>query len=283
VIPSSLLDGGAAYRTYGSAGNRLGCGFASAGPDQDRIDVSYPFFALGWVLRGAVEYTDTSGARTSLGVGDAFLQLPGCRHSVRYRDATYSECWLELGGGTASFPEAAGLVERARPVLAPGIDLSLVRRFDRARSALREAPESDLPILAGDLVGLVAAIVRLDRRSGQDPYAALIDEACRLLELRPEPRGPLERLARRHCLSYERFRKVFADRVGCAPRAYGQRRRLDRARELLLSGGRTLAEIADELGYANAASFSAQFIAQVGLAPGRFRDQRRHARDQRRR
>jgi AraC-like DNA-binding protein len=275
LLPSTLLRSEAAYRTFGAEAQRIGCGFWQARPGSDVRDAAFPFFALGWVLRGTAEHLTASGERTALRPGDAYLRFPGVVHSTIYGDPRYVECWLDLGGRLAGYPEAAGLVARARPVLRPGLDLSVIRRIDRALAALREAEESALSFVAAELAALVAEIARLDRRTGRDPHAALIDEACRSLEAGPEPRARLERLARRHGLSYERFRKVFAARVGCAPAAYGQRRRIDRARSLLLDGSQTVKEVAEELGYANAAAFSLRFRAHVGRAPGRFRDQSR--------
>nr|MBA2481572.1 helix-turn-helix transcriptional regulator [Planctomycetota bacterium] len=85
------------------------------------------------------------------------------------------------------------------------------------------------------------------------------------------PRERLERIARAHGLGWERFRKVFARRVGCSPGAYRVRCRIDRARELLLHSDLSVAAIAADLGYASVTSFTAQFRALVGNPPGRFR------------
>ena len=75
-------------------------------------------------------------------------------------------------------------------------------------------------------------------------------------------------------MSYERFRKVFRARMGVSPAAYRIRRRIDRARELLV-GGVSVSRVADELGYANPFIFSAQFKRLVGASPRAF--QRRQA------
>jgi AraC-like DNA-binding protein len=275
MIPSTLIRNEAVYRTYGVRAQRIGCGFWIARPDADEVAVRYPFFALGWVLRGEAEHVDASGLRRALRPGDAYLRFPGVEHSTLFQDPGYAECWIDLGGELATFPEAAGLVQRDRPVLRPGIDLSLLRRLDRTLASARVAEESALPLIAADFVAMVAALARLDRRERSDPYRDLVDEACRLLDSGPLPRWRLAHVARRHGLSYERFRKVFAERLGCGPRMYGLRRRLDRARGMLLEGRKSVSEIAEELGYASASSFSLRFRDHVGHAPSRFRDQGR--------
>lgn len=270
AVPLALLRDESCYRTFGAHGSRIGCGFWTARRAHAEVDVTYPYFALGWVLRGTCRYADASGERR-LGAGDVYLRFPRWRHSTVYDDRHYAECWLDLGGELARWPELAALGDRSRPVLSPGVDLTLVRRVDRALAELRAAPESRVGACAIELAAITAELARLDRRAQPDPHEALIEQARALLEQGPAPRWRLERLARAHGLGYERLRKLFAARVGCPPAAYAARRRLDRARELLLSTGLPVREIAQRVGFASAATFSLRFRAHVGASPGRFR------------
>lgn len=106
-------------------------------------------------------------------------------------------------------------------------------------------------------------------------HQAAIRRACALIEQAlPEPCAP-RRLARQVGLSYETFRKVFRQEIGCAPRSYHMRRRMDHACMLLVSQpNQGLADIAQQLGYADAFAFSAQFKRVIGLAPDHFRQAR---------
>jgi len=99
----------------------------------------------------------------------------------------------------------------------------------------------------------------------------MIDEACELLARRLDERVPLEALADRFAISYERLRKIFRQRMGLSPGEYRIRRRIERARELLTSSPAPLEEIASELGYSTPFAFSRQFKQVVGMPPSSYR------------
>jgi AraC-like DNA-binding protein len=270
ILPSSFLRTDAVYRTFGASGQRIGCGFWLAPPRSDESGVSNPYLACSLVLRGGALFTDHRRVRHRLRPGMAYLRLPERRHSLAY-DAYYAECWLDLGVALAHVPVEMALATPERTVLEPGLDLSIVRRFDTLVRALREADIARVPMIAIDLLGLLSAIVDLDRRASRDRFADAIDAACRELARGSANLSGLQGIARAHGVGWERFRKVFAQRVGCSPGAFRVRCRLDRARELLLTSDRSVAEIAHDLGYASVTSFAAQFRTYVGAPPNRFR------------
>ena len=81
----------------------------------------------------------------------------------------------------------------------------------------------------------------------------------------------LEALAARAGMSRSVFANAFRDTVGCTPGAYLQRWRIGLA-EQALRRGRTLALIADEVGYGGEAALSRAFKAQTGLSPRQWRE-----------
>ena len=133
----------------------------------------------------------------------------------------------------------------------------------------------ELPRLYLHHLGLLAALFA---RSNAVPCGDSIlhqedwvDEACRLLAEEADGRTTLDQVARRLGLSYESFRKDFRARMGLSPGDYRIRRRMDRARELLVASRESIKEIAYELGYPNASVFSLQFKREVGLSPEHYR------------
>ena len=66
------------------------------------------------------------------------------------------------------------------------------------------------------------------------------------------------------------LQRLVLDRVGLSPKWLIQRRRLHDADAELKHGGRTLAELAAELGYADQAHFTNDFRAVVGFTPGHY-------------
>ena len=78
-------------------------------------------------------------------------------------------------------------------------------------------------------------------------------------------------LSARLGLGYERFRKVFRQRVGMSPGEYRIRRRIDRARALIAQHRLSNTQVAHALGYRDPFTFSKQFKQVVGVSPGAFR------------
>jgi AraC-like DNA-binding protein len=69
---------------------------------------------------------------------------------------------------------------------------------------------------------------------------------------------------------FERFKAA----LGCAPMEYVRDWRMAVARDLLLRGDMTNAEVAHRVGYGSASAFSMAFLRHDGLPPGRFADRR---------
>jgi AraC-like DNA-binding protein len=88
---------------------------------------------------------------------------------------------------------------------------------------------------------------------------------------KPAQDWSLEALAARAGMSRSVFANAFRDTVGCTPGAYLQRWRIGLA-EQALRRGRTLALIADEVGYGGEAALSRAFKAQTGLSPRQWRE-----------
>jgi len=64
---------------------------------------------------------------------------------------------------------------------------------------------------------------------------------------------------------------MFSDQVGESPKAYLERRRIERGCELLLASNDPIWRIADQLGYINPLHFSTRFRRYTGQSPRAFR------------
>ena len=71
-------------------------------------------------------------------------------------------------------------------------------------------------------------------------------------------------------VSVSYFRRVFAEAHGISPKEYIIRRRMDYARQLLLSGQFTVTEVADLCGYAEPCHFSREFSRRTGTSPAQY-------------
>jgi transcriptional regulator GlxA family with amidase domain len=85
---------------------------------------------------------------------------------------------------------------------------------------------------------------------------------------------PIAAVARRVGLSRSRFSVVFAAAMGCAPQAWREAKRLDRAAELLAHSFLAVADIAAQTGFADPFYLSRRFRARFGESPSAWRARR---------
>jgi AraC-like DNA-binding protein len=85
----------------------------------------------------------------------------------------------------------------------------------------------------------------------------------------------VERLAGLAGLSAFHFIRAFRGATGETPHQYLRRRRLERARELLVTTPMPVTEICDAVGFQSLGSFSALFRRETGETPGAYRARRR--------
>lgn len=78
-------------------------------------------------------------------------------------------------------------------------------------------------------------------------------------------------LARVACVSSAHFSRQFRDTFGETPHRYLQRRRVERAMELLRETDRTVTEICFDVGFSSLGTFSRTFREIVGEPPSSYR------------
>jgi len=78
-------------------------------------------------------------------------------------------------------------------------------------------------------------------------------------------------LARLCSMSSNTFRRRMEQCFGLAPKQFLLRKRMDRARQLLLETSYTVEAISFELGYRETSHFCRQFKKQVGISPSNYR------------
>lgn len=100
--------------------------------------------------------------------------------------------------------------------------------------------------------------------------AALVEQACRLIEASDEPPS-LDDLAAVVELSPGYFHRLFKAQTGLTPKAYASAHRARKVRDTLAAGGRVTDAIYDA-GFNSNGRFYEQSGAMLGMTPGRYRN-----------
>lgn len=273
-LPRRFVNSDRVHRSFGSPGraHRIGLGFSNkSGKRQDASKVRTVDWSGQLVLRGLGWYEDDRGEKSELRAGTVFERLPDRVHTTTIDPASgFAECFVYLDPELWRTGVDLGLLGDGRPVRHGVVDLGLLEAIQGTCKRLSEATDAMLPDLALEVMRLAGRMLR-QVDSANDPQQLLVDQDCRRLAEDFSGRWSLPILARGTGLSWERFRKLFTERTGLSPQAWRLRRRIDRARELLLAGDGNVTEVAQQLGYPSPFAFSTQFKQMVGVSPNRYR------------
>jgi len=224
-----------------------------------------------YVLRGSGRFTDGRGVLSFVHAGDALVHWPGrpCSLAVD-TDGRWIEQWITADRAFSDAMFRLGVIDPDRTVLHIGVHDDITERIGRFGKNLRNMNDEDR--LTVELHELLVELSRLTRfRRGDESEVALVQRACRRLAEQFDEPLSIPALSRQLGVQYERFRKLFRRHVGVAPGEYRVRRRIDRAKELIVQKRLANGEIAAQLGYADPFAFSKQFKRLTGEAPNAFR------------
>lgn len=99
---------------------------------------------------------------------------------------------------------------------------------------------------------------------------ARLSRSIRQMHQHPSRAWTVEQLAREAALSRSAYFERFTRAVGIPPMEYLLSWRMALAKKLLAARERGIAEVAEQVGYSSASTFSTAFSRHVGLPPGRY-------------
>lgn len=249
-----------------------------------------PHQALGTARPNQVEVVFSAHPRATYEVGRRARQIaiaPGATCIVGHDTVTWSqlEGWNEA---LSMFPDRALIERLAAPTslrrveletAVDGVDpvfVGLAHSFRQALAADR--PLDDLyastlaHLLGGRLLTAYCGVALPEAGVGgsrlSEPAVRLVTE---WIEARLGTTITLDQLAALVHLSPFHFVRCFKATMGLPPYQYLLARRMERAKQLLLSSTLPIAEIAWLLSYSNLSHFRRLFAQQHGLTPGAIR------------
>ena len=233
-------------------------------------------YALVLLVDGRGYYRDARGTSRELAAGDVVLVFPELAHAYGPRPACdWTQIYFVFAGPQFDLWRRCELLRPDAPVLRLG---EADYWQQRLRGILRKDPNGTKPSGAalsafGRFLDVLAEMIGADVEPARAPERVMwLEKSQRLLGhrgaggwLRPQ------QVAAEVGLSYENFRKRFAQHSGESPGQYQKRRRLESACASIYQGQRSIKEIADELGFCDVFHFSKAFKQVVGTTPSEYR------------
>lgn len=231
-------------------------------------------YALVLMVEGRGYYRDARGVASELGAGDVVLVFPELAHAYGpAKGSGWTQVYYVFAGAQFDLWRRHGLLRPGRPVWRLGAAEYWEQRL---AGVLKNEPRdgAGAPLRAfGRFLEVMTEMMAADkeaaRETGRDAW---LEKSLRLLGHRGAEGWPSpHEVAREVGLSYENFRKQFAQLSGESPGQYQKRRRLEWACAAIYQGEHTIKQIAGELGFCDVFHFSKAFKQVVGTTPSEYR------------
>jgi AraC family transcriptional regulator of arabinose operon len=210
--------------------------------------------------------------RYEVGAGQALIIPAGTPHSYGADgDHPWTIWWLHLGG--ADVAELVGVVGAAGAVIQVGDVYQAVSLIDEALGRMEGDDSIRSRQAAAGAAWHLLTLLAANQTGGPASRHDAIDQAQQYLREHLGTRTSVAELAALARLSPSHFAALFRRATGTGILQYQTRLRMSRARELLDTTDRSIAEIARDLGYADPFYFSRQFRSVHGTSPSGYRTQ----------
>ncbi len=244
-----------------------------------------------WRARGTdnwlLIYTESGQGRFGRGVdeftvqaGDVVLLRPGTRHD--YGTAPQVGVWDLLWAHFLprphwhewlAWPEAApGLMQipLREPIIRHKIVSRLLEAHRLATGALKQREVFAMNALEEVLLWCGTQNPRSEQARMDPRVRDCMDFLCHNLTVKVTLSG----LADRAGLSVSRLAHLFREQVGATPQQFLEKQRLERARQLLELSGRSIGDIAGDVGFDSPFYFTLRFKKLTGMSPRDYRKRR---------
>ena len=233
-------------------------------------------YQLVYVTNGEGVLETENGGVFSIKRGMIFVLFPGEWHTYYPNYETgWSHYWIGFGGSEVEGWIKRGYCSKETPVFKVGINDEIVSLFRKAIYVANEEQSLYQQVLSGLVVYLVALMCSIDKNRcvGNGDFSSKIDYACVLMRELVEQSVSMQEIAVKSGMGYSLFRKLFKERMLCAPVQYFLNLKIQKAVELLTTTTIYVKEIAYQLSFDSPAYFSARFKKQMGKSPVEYREE----------
>ena len=182
--------------------------------------------------------------------------------------------------------ELAELTDMSSPAISHHLkqlrEAGLITARRKGKEVFYRAAETPICHLLHEIIERVMEIAcPRDGEEAEDPVNATPEqiEIVRKMHddllLHPERRITIEELAKKYLINPTTLKEVFKEVYGDSLAAHMKEHRLEKAAELLLQSGDSIADIASAVGYDSASRFSSAFQKRYHLLPTEYRRQYR--------
>ena len=230
-------------------------------------------YELVYITEGRGVFESEPTGSVHIEAGHVLVLVPGTWHRFRpVRTVGWEESWIRFNGEVAD-RIMSSFFPADKAVIRVGPDQELLDQI-RSVAGMIEAESIGCQQIAGSRTLEILAHIRshaLSYRPVDRQAAQKIEQAQRFLAQHCRENVDAEALARRFGLSLSRFRALFKQQIGVAPRQYQLDVRMDLARHWLTESSHSVTEIAEMLGFSSVYYFSRLFRKKVGCPPSAYR------------
>jgi len=272
------------FRTPLSFEKELGLWVDRIGRACNRYDEKKPvslrilgLHAVVYIEQGTGSFITRTNGEMQVQAGDVLLLFPGEPHAY-YPDRSWTSVWIVWGGAEADLIARSFFSRHDKPVIRDR--MNTVTAAYQALAKLIGCEDSAFIIKRKSILLAMMSELGSTNQTGSYNTSAIMEKAVELFDSPRQPVITVEEIAKRSGMSLTHFRRLFKKYTGRSPKDYILSRRLSRAKEFL-SGGKSIQETAEILGYDDVYYFMRIFKRINGLAPGRYLKQESSRRDPR--
>lgn len=250
----------------------LSCGFLSKPLNSDLLtNCKNDYYSCSVLLNGKGTFIDSHGNSYPITPNFVFQCFPGQKFSIIFdNNSDWSEFNIKIGKSIFQSLASLNLLNTNTPVFQINLKPYLTQWFSELVNQLRHTENVELPEVLFVTQKLLINLHKEDISKYEDDIDSIITASKQLLFYKQNENISLKEIASSFNISYEKFRKIFKEKVGMSPIQYRLQTKFYLAQRLL-NDGLPIKVVAEEVGYTDPFTFSRQFTKYIGLPPSKFK------------